>query len=164
MLACMTSLSRWIPLIDFDQGSFVPLALVFQLTDELTPSDITDGFCKLVVFDHVLDSQTFDADHLVFANDACRKFVLVVTTLVVDTSMNTGDFEPGLLPVLGTFLFLGMPTLGFCKSFSPLRSNLGLSMFHQSRGYHGFDAKIKPNHCDYHWKGLMSSSTSMETK
>src|SRR5438045_9285200 len=99
MLACMTGLRRWVPLIDLDQGSAVPLALVFQLTDKLTPSDILNCFGKLVILDHVLDCQALHANHLVFVNNACRELVLVISSSVVDTGMDFGDFETCLLPV-----------------------------------------------------------------
>src|SRR5690349_670789 len=103
MLAGMTGLRRRIPAIDFDEGSPIPLALVFQLTDKLTPSDITDGFCKRVVFDHILDCQALYTNHLVFVYYPCGEFVLVISSAVLDTSMHTGDFETRLVPVLRTF-------------------------------------------------------------
>ena len=74
------------------------------------------ALARAVILDHVLDGQTLHADHLVFVNDACRKLVLVVTSTVMDTSMHMGYFPPCFLPVLGTFFFLGVPTLGFCQS------------------------------------------------
>src|SRR5256885_8926073 len=102
MLAVMAHLARREEAVNLDQGSSVPLGFVVQLADKLAPSHIADGFCKLVVFDHILDCQALHADHLVFANDACRKFVLVVMPLVIDTSMHASYFKPRLVPVLGT--------------------------------------------------------------
>jgi hypothetical protein len=75
----MAGFRRWIPSVNFDGDSSVPLAFVLQLADKLTPSHITDSFSQAVIFDHVLDSQTLHVDHLVFVDDACRKLVLVVT-------------------------------------------------------------------------------------
>ena len=118
MLAVIARFTRWIPTIDFDEGSSVPLALVFQLADKLTPSDITDSFGQTVVFDHVLDGQTLHADHLVFVDDACREFVLVVSPTVIDTGMNTGDLTTCFLPVLGTFFLFRMPTSGLLPASS----------------------------------------------
>jgi hypothetical protein len=46
MLAGMTSLRRWVPLVDFDQGASVSPGFVLQLTDKLTPSHITDRLGK----------------------------------------------------------------------------------------------------------------------
>src|SRR5271157_5075280 len=80
MLAIMTRFAGRIPTINFDQSSSVPLSLVFELTNKLTPSDITDSFCQTVVFDHILDGQTLHANHLVFVDNAGRELVLVVTS------------------------------------------------------------------------------------
>ena len=146
MLAVIARFARWIPAIDFDEGSSVPLAFIFQLTDKLTPSDITDGFCQTVIFDHVLDGQTLDANHLVFVYDASRKFVLVVTPTVIDTSMNTGHLAASFLPVLGTFLFLGMPTLGFCQFLLITGIELGVpDSLTCGEDHHRFQAQVKTN-------------------
>src|SRR5713101_6380659 len=105
----MTGLRRWVPLINLDQGSSVPFGFVLELTDELTPSDITDRFCKAVVLDHVLDSQALHANHLVFVYDACTELVLIVPSPILDPGMDTSDFQAGFVAVLGAFLFPGMP-------------------------------------------------------
>jgi len=73
MLAVMTGFTRWIPPIDFDEGSSRPLALVVQLADKLAPSDITDRFCQTVILHHVFDGQTLHADHLVNARRCVSK-------------------------------------------------------------------------------------------
>ena len=117
MLACMTGFRGWIEAINLDQGAPVPLAFILQLTDELTPSDIGNSFSKFVVLNHILDGQTLHANHLVFVHYACGEFVLAVSSTVVDTSMNTGNFAAGFLPVLGTLFLFRMPTLGFRQSF-----------------------------------------------
>src|SRR5260370_9282669 len=114
MLTIMACFTRWIPTVDFDESSSVPLRFILQLADKLTPSDITDRFCQAVIFDHILDSQTLYANHLVFVDDACGKFVLVVSATVIDTCMHTGNFAPCLLSILRTLLFPSVPTLGFC--------------------------------------------------
>src|ERR1700676_2360619 len=111
MLAVRAGFRRGEEAVNLDQGSSVPLAFVFQLADELSPSDIADGFRKTVVLHHVLDCQTLHADHLVFANNASREFVLVVTTLVVDTGMHTRSFDPRFGSIFRSLHFLGMPTL-----------------------------------------------------
>ena len=51
MLAVMTGFRRWIPTINFDEGSSIPLALILQLADKLAPSHITDRFGEAVIFD-----------------------------------------------------------------------------------------------------------------
>ncbi len=155
MLAVMTRFAGGIPPIDFDEGSSVPLALVVQLANKLTPSDITDRFCQAVIFDHVFDGQTLHADHLVFVDDACTQFVLVVATTVMDTSMNTGNFAPRLLSVLGTLLFLCVPTLGFCKSLLIFCIELGVTHSFTSReNHHRFETQVNSNLRVDDWQGL----------
>jgi hypothetical protein len=60
----------------------VPLRFVFKLANELTTSDITDGFCQRVVLDYVLDSQTLHANHLVFIHNGSQELVLVVSSQI----------------------------------------------------------------------------------
>ncbi len=102
----------WVPLVNLDEGTPIPLCFVFQLPDKLTPSHITNGFCQAMVFDHILDVQTLDADRLVFTDNASREFVLIITPSVTHTSMYSSDLETGLIPVLGAFFLLGKATLG----------------------------------------------------
>jgi hypothetical protein len=66
----MTPFAGGIPTVNCDEGSSIPLALVFQLADKLTPSHITDGFSQTVILNHILDSQTLHANHLVFVHNA----------------------------------------------------------------------------------------------
>ena len=147
MLACTTGLRRWVPLINFDQGASVPLGLVFQLADELTPSHIADGFRKRVVLDHILDSQALHANHLAFVDDAGRKLVLVVSSAIIDPSMYSCDFETGLVSVPGPLLFLGKSSLGTGQLLLILSKIAGIANAFTSRECnHGFDAKIKTDH------------------
>ena len=56
-----TAFGRWVPLVDLGKRPSVPRCLVLKLTNELTPANITDGFCEVMVLDHVLDGKTLDA-------------------------------------------------------------------------------------------------------
>jgi hypothetical protein len=147
MLACATGLARRGPTVNLDQGSSVPLGFVFQLPDELTPTDITDSFRKAVVSDHVLDCQTLNANHLVFVDDACRELVLVVSSAVIDPRMDFGDFEACLVAVLRAFLFPGMPSLHFCQLLLIL-GKIAWIADGRTRGKsdHRLDAQVKTNH------------------
>ncbi len=58
--------------VDFAERSAVPSRFVLQLADELPPANVMDGLGQRVVFDHVLDAQTLDANRLVLANHAAR--------------------------------------------------------------------------------------------
>src|SRR5260370_40012973 len=98
MLARMTGLRRRIPAVDFDKGSSVPLGFVFQLPEQFGPSYIRVGFSKLVIFDHILNSQALDANHLVFVNHVGRELMLLISCPILDTRMNTSNIEPGFVP------------------------------------------------------------------
>ena len=65
-----TTLTRRIPLVDFDQGSTVPFSLVFKLRDKLAPTDVSNSLTEFGVFDHVLDCQRLNADRLVFTDQS----------------------------------------------------------------------------------------------
>jgi hypothetical protein len=46
-----------VELVNLDKDSSIPVGFVFQLSNELTPAYITDGFGKAMVLDHILDLQ-----------------------------------------------------------------------------------------------------------
>src|SRR6266516_6156725 len=104
-----------IPLVNLDQSSTVPRRFVFQLPDELTPTNVRDRFGQAVVFDHMLDLQTLDAYDLVFAYDASRELMLIVSSSIGNLLMDASDFETSLVPVLGAFFLFRMPSLFLCQ-------------------------------------------------
>src|SRR6266566_6558844 len=107
MPAHRTAFGGWVPFVNLDQGTPIPLCFVFQLGHKVTPSDVADGSGKGVVLDHVLDLQALDADRLVFTNDASREFVLIVPSPISNLGMNTGNFFANLGSVTARLLFLG---------------------------------------------------------
>ncbi len=107
MPAHRAAFGGWVPFVNLDQDTPIPLCFVFQLGHKLTPSDVADGFGKGVV----LDLQALDTDRLVLTNDASREFVLVVPSPISNFGMNTGHFFASLGPILAALLFLGKPTL-----------------------------------------------------
>ena len=155
MLAGMTGFRRRRESINFDERAPVPLGFVFQLMDELTPSYVTDSLRQRMVFHHVLDCQTLHADHLVFMGDACAELVLVVASLISDASMDFGDFQTGLVPILGAFFLLGKSPLGFCQPFLVLGKVARIAdAFTGGKRNHRLNAQVKPDHLIYHGKWL----------
>jgi hypothetical protein len=155
MLASMAGFRRRIESINFDERAPVPLGFVCQLTDELTPSYVTDSLRQRMVFHHVLDCQTLHADHLVFMGDACAELVLVVASSISDASMNFGDFQPGLVPILGAFFLLGKSPLGFCQPLLILGKVARIAdAFTGGKGNHRRNTQVKPDHLLYHGKWL----------
>ena len=155
MLAVVAGFRRGEEPVNLDQGSSIPLGFVFELPDELTPSHIADSFCQAVVLDHVLDCQTLNAYHLVFVHDASRKFVLVVTSTVIDTSMHAGYTDSSLSSILGIFFLSCMPSLCFCQAFFILGIELGIAdRLTSGHDHHRFETQVETNHLVYHWQGL----------
>jgi hypothetical protein len=155
VLACVAGLRRRIEAVNLDQGSSVPPGFVFQLSDKLTPSHIAIRFSKPVVLDHVLDSQTLQANHLVFVHDAGREFLLVVTPTVMNTGVDCGNLETGFVSVLAPLSFLGMPSLSFCQAFLMLGKKLGIANRLASReDDQRCESQVKTDHVVDHWQGL----------
>src|ERR1700730_11334100 len=90
-----------IPPVNLDEVPAIPCCLVFQLRHKLTPSDIANRIGKTMIFDHVLHRKTFDADRLVFTDQACRELVREITAAISYTSMDTSDLETSLVSVFG---------------------------------------------------------------
>src|SRR5436305_4044354 len=103
-----------IPLVNLDQCSSIPLCFVLQLPAQFTPSYIRDGFRQAVVFDHVLDLQALDAYNLVFAYDASRELVLIVSPSIGNLLMDTSNLETSFCTVLGAFFRTCMSSLCLC--------------------------------------------------
>ena len=114
MTTIETALRGWVPHVNLDEGPPIPLSLVFQLPDKFTPTNVGDRFSKAVVFDHRLDLQALDTYDLVFAYDASRELVLVITASLAYSGVNASDFETSLVTVLAPLLFLRMSSLSLC--------------------------------------------------
>jgi hypothetical protein len=108
-----------------------------------------------VVLDHVLDRQALHAHHLVFVDDARGELVLVVPPTISDTSMDVGDFETGLCPILAPLLLPGMSPLGLHQFLLILGKVCGVAHgFPCREGNHRLDAKIEPDHLLHDGKRL----------
>ena len=79
-----TDLSRCEPLIRLDERPSVEGTFVFQLSDELVPTDICNRFGDLMVPHHVLRLQCLHDDDLVLVNDPSRQLVKEVLALIGD--------------------------------------------------------------------------------
>src|SRR5260370_1778484 len=152
MFAVMAHFAGRIPTVNLDEGSSIPLALILQLADKLAPSHIDYCFCQTVILYHILDGQTLHANHLVFVHNSCRKFVLVVSSTVLDTSMHACYFPSCFLPVLGAFLCPGMPMLDFCESLLVFCIVAWVAhSFASGEDHHRFESQVQPNLCiDWH--------------
>jgi hypothetical protein len=117
-----------IPLVNLDQGSSIPGGFVLQLSDNVRPTHVTESFCQAVVVDQMLDLPTLDAYDLVFAYDANRELVLVVSSPICNLCMDASNREPSFVALLRAFSLLSMPPLCFCQAFLLLGEEFGIAV------------------------------------
>lgn len=110
--ACATAFTTRIPAIDLDQGSPVPLGLVPELTDQLTPRRVTDVPGEGVVADHVRDRKALHHDRLVLTNQAGGELVQVIPATICNAGVDTRDALALLLPPRTALLAPGQLLLG----------------------------------------------------
>ncbi len=146
MSTVRAALGGWIELVDLDQRSAIPSGFILKLAHELTPAYISDGFGERVVLDHILDLQTLDAHHLVFADDLRREFVLRVASSIGYPGMEFCDLAARLVSILGTFALAGKASLRLCQFLFVLLEELGVAVGVPVRGdHHRLEAQVQPD-------------------
>ena len=146
MSTIKATLAGRVPLVNLDEGATIPRRFVFQLGHKLAPSHIRDGFAQCGMLDHILDLKTLNADRLVFTDQACREFVKEVRTSVSNPSVNPGNFETGLVSILGAFFLFRVATLGFCQFPLICGEKLGIAnRFPIGEHDKRFQAQVSPN-------------------
>jgi len=91
------------PAVNFNQCATVPLAFVFQLSHQLRPACISNSCTKFAVLHHVLHSQVFDSNRLIFACQSSRQLVKEVFASVGNGCLNPGNFTPCFFCVIRSF-------------------------------------------------------------
>jgi hypothetical protein len=161
------------PTVNFYQCSTVPLALVLQLTNQLTPTSVGDVLSQLVVLHHILHRQVLDSKRLVFTYQSSRQLVKEICSSVGNSCVNPSHLKSCFLSVVGAFNlagqgFLSLPQL-ISKAFEVLRIN---NFFPVASGNERSDSRINPYRLIYLWslslpkcgRGLtVWSSTKRET-
>ena len=107
----MAALGSEVPTVYFDEHARAPGGFVLQLTDQLTPTHVTDALGQRRIADQVLDGQRLYAYRLVFTNEACRQLVPAIGAWVGKLRVETSDLQARLLSVLGPALFAGAVAL-----------------------------------------------------
>ena len=98
------------------KGAPIPVGLVFQLADQLTPRRIGDRAAVSLAPQHPLHTQVLDGDQLVLLDQPCRELVQVIPAGVGDPGVNTGNPFTRLLAITRTLLRLGQPLLRLGQS------------------------------------------------
>lgn len=78
-----TTLRTGKPSVNLNQCPTVPLALVFQLTNQFTPACISNRLSQLMVFHHALHRQIFDSNRLIFAYQSSRQLVKEILAVAI---------------------------------------------------------------------------------
>ena len=95
-----TDLGRCVPGVCLDERPSIELAFVFELPDELVPTDVGNRFGDLVVLHLVLRCQCLHDDDLVLVNDPSRQFVKEVLALGGDLFVFLGEEQLGFFTIL----------------------------------------------------------------
>ena len=136
----------WVPSVNLDKVPTIPCCFVFQLRHKLTPADITDRFTECRILDHVLHRKTFNADRLVFTNQAGRKLVRKITAAISNTSMDTRDLETRFVTILGSLLLFRVSSLSFCQLLFILVEERGIpDSLSRGENDKGLQAQISTN-------------------
>ena len=113
--ASMAALGAREPAVNLEQGSPVPVALIFKLPHQLTPTSITDSLSKLAVFYHVLHCQVFNGNRLVFAYQSSRQLVKHIFSSIGNLSVNTGYSQSCFMPIVRPFHLAAKRFLSFAQ-------------------------------------------------
>src|SRR4028118_2048981 len=101
--AVSTALRAREPSVNCDQCPTVPLTLVLQLSNQLTPATIGNRLSQLVVFHHVLHRQVLNRNHLVFAYQLSRQLVQKIFTGISYLSLDFCHTPSSFLPIFRAF-------------------------------------------------------------
>src|SRR5438034_6269279 len=155
MSTVKAAFGRGVPLVNLDNGTPIPCRFVLKLSDKFRPPHVTDRFRQTVIFNHMLDLQTLNADDLVFAYDASREFMLIVSSPICNLFLDASHLQTSLCTVLGPFFLFGMTALCFCKLLFSFGEELGIAGGLPIGGNdHRLQAQIKPNHLRSHFQWL----------
>lgn len=97
--------------LDTDRLAAVPGGLVPNPQDERRPARIANGLGQTAMALPVLHTQRLVCDHWVFVYHTGRELVQKITPGIGDAGMRSGDFQPGLDPVVGAYLLAGKTPL-----------------------------------------------------
>lgn len=134
------------PAVDSCHSSPIPVRFIAQLTDKLTPSRITDCSRELAVFEHILHSQVFHDDVLVFPHQSGRQLVQKIFARIGNLCLNPSHLDPCLSSIVRPFYLAAQCFLSFAQSLvkSVKRFRIG-NLFTCTEGCQGCNSQINPN-------------------
>ncbi|GAP96935.1 hypothetical protein NIES2104_34820 [Leptolyngbya sp. NIES-2104] len=159
-----TSLRTRKPAVNLDQRATIPIALVFELFDQLSPTCVTDREGKFSVLHHVLHSQILDGDGLVFTHQSSRQLVKRIFSRISDFLMHLCDFEPRFVSIVRPFLFAAQRLLSFFQ-LAVFRSKAFrvCNLFTRTQSNQARYTQINTISLEHRGNGSISTSTNKET-
>ena len=155
MSTVKAAFGRGVPLVNLDNATSIPCSFVLKLSDQFRPTDVTDGFRQRVVLDHVLDLQTLDAYDLVFAYDASRELMLIVSPAICNLLVDASNLETSLVSILRALFRASVLPLSLRQFLLILVEELGVSMRAPiGCDDHRLQAQVKPNRLRGDFQGL----------
>ncbi len=97
-----TTLRARKPSVNLDQFSPIPPTLVVQLSNQLAPPAIRNSQGKLLIFDHILNSQRLNRNCLIFAYQLSRGFVQEIFSRIRDFQVNFSDLDSRFFSIFRT--------------------------------------------------------------
>ncbi len=122
-----TSFTAGEPTVNFYQGSTIPLGFVFQLSNKLAPTSITDSTGKFWIFDHVFNCQILNYYRLGFTYQSSCQLVQMVFSRVRNLGLNAGNFKSCFVSVARGFSFATQSFLRFPQLLVVLVKGFGIS-------------------------------------
>ena len=102
-----TGLSAWIECRHFYKHAFSLCGFVFKLSEKLTPADIGNRLCKMMISEHSFYIQVFYAHYLVFVSELKRPFMQEVFSDIDYFFMLDGNSDSRLASIAGSLLLAG---------------------------------------------------------
>jgi hypothetical protein len=153
--AMSASFTRWKPSVNFYQFTTVPLAFVFELSNQFTPSCIVNATGKGTVLNHIPYSQVLNRYYLVFAYQLSRQFVQKINSCIFNLSLNLSYGESSFLSIFRTFYSPRKSLLCGSKFSILVVEMLGVSNFFPMRGSHQASQPcVQPNVFGSWWQWL----------
>ncbi len=155
MFAVSTTFRTGFPAVNLHQCSTVPLAFIFKLPHQLTPSRVGDAKGQFAVLHHVRNSQVLNRYHLVFAYQSSRQLMQKVFTGIGNPRLHSSNFASRLLTVVRSIWTTRQGLLDLSKLAAQSVKMLGVSYLLLVAGSNqAGDASIQSNLFISYWQWL----------
>ena len=108
----LTCVSR----IDCSHDSISIFSFILRVLNSLIPSDITNCFCKTMIFHHSFDIQIFKENSVVGIDKKSRNLMSKIRTTVFDSIVNLRNYLSFFVPVFASFRLFAQSSLSRCEN------------------------------------------------